>query len=111
MTQLAFDLSVSLSARDRGAGLAQDNAGETWNKRASEIALSFFHRAGDDGALFEDVREYATLLGLPAPPSPNAWGAVALTLSRQGFIEKTGVYRQSRAEKSHARAQPVWRIK
>lgn len=107
--QTELDLSVAL--RDRGAGLALDNAGETWNKRASEIALSFFRRVGHDGALFEEVREYAAVRGLPAPPSPNAWGAVALALSKQGAIEKTGVYMQSRAVKSHARAQPVWRIK
>ena len=110
MEQMSFDLSAGRRSRDRGAGMAEDNSGETWNKRAIDIALSYF-RANPDGALFEDVREYALGLGLPPPPSPNAWGAVALTLSKQGFIEKTGLYLQSRAEKSHARAQPVWRIK
>lgn len=107
--QLSIDFSRD--ARDRGTGLASDNAGQTWNERASQIACSFFRAAGEDGALFEDVRAYAELLGLPEPPSPNAWGAVALAMSKRGQIVKTGVYAQSKSVRSHARAQPLWRIK
>ena len=108
---MQMTLEFNRSQRDRGAAKALENAGETWNQRAASIALGFLKAIGNDGALFEEVREYATLLGLPDPPSPNAWGAVALTLSKQGFIEKTGVYRASKSERSHARAQPVWRVR
>lgn len=105
-----FDLTKSTEARDRGAALAEDNAGPTWNKRAIDIALSFFRAAGEEGALFEDVRAYAEMRGLSRPPSPNAWGAVALAMSRYGLVVRTGVYRKSRAVKSHARQQPVWKL-
>lgn len=107
--QLSIDFSRD--ARDRGAGLASDNAGMTWNERATKIAYAFFRAAGEDGALFEDVRAYAEVLGLPEPPSPNAWGAVALAMSKRGQIVRTGSYAQSKSVKSHARAQPLWRIK
>lgn len=108
---MQMTLEFNRAQRDQGAAKALENAGETWNQRAASIALGFLKACGTDGALFEEVREYATLMGLPDPPSPNAWGAVALTLSKQGFIEKTGVYRASKSAKSHARAQPVWRLR
>lgn len=111
MEQMTIDFNQSLSSRDRGAALASDNAGQTWNERATEIALSFFRAAGHDGALFEDVRAYAELLGLPAPPSPNAWGAVALAMSKRKLIVKTGVWLNCRSVKSHACSAPLWRIK
>lgn len=111
MEQLSFDLSNSRTQRDSGAGLASDNAGQTWNERATEIALSFFRAAGHDGSLFEDVRAYAELIGLPAPPSPNAWGAVALSMSKRKLIVKTGQWVNCRSVKSHACSAPLWRIK
>lgn len=106
---MQMDLSKSL--RDRGTTKALENAGQTWQERAQQIALGFLKACGNDGALFEEIREYATLLGLPDPPSPNAWGAVALILSKQRAIEKTGVYRASKSDRSHARSQPVWRVR
>lgn len=106
-----MDIDFSRSARDHGAGLAADNAGQTWNERATEIALSFFRASGHDGALFEDARAYAELLGLPAPPSPNAWGAVALSMSKRKLIVKTGVWVNCKSVKSHACSAPLWRIK
>lgn len=108
---MQMTLDFNRKMRDQGAGMALENAGENWNQKAASIALRFLKATGSDGALFEEVREYATLVGLPDPPSPNAWGAVALTLSKQGAIEKTGVYRASKSDRSHARSQPVWRAK
>lgn len=105
--QLSIDFAKE--ERDRGTGLASDNAGLTWNERATEIALAFFKKAGSDGALFEDVRAYAEVLGLPEPPSPNAWGAVALAMSKKRLIVKTGVWENCKSVKSHACAAPVWR--
>ena len=111
MEQMTIDFNQSLSSRDRGAALASDNAGQTWNERATEIALSFFRAAGHDGSLFEDVRAYAELIGLPAPPSPNAWGAVALSMTKRKLIVKTGQWVNCRSVKSHACSAPLWRIK
>jgi len=111
MVQMSLDLSVGRVLRDKGVDAALDNAGDSWNERACQIALDFFKSAGEDGALFEEIRGYAELIGLPIPPSPNAWGAVALSLSKRKLIVKTGVWMNSRSIKSHARAQPIWRIK
>lgn len=108
---MQMNLNFSKIQRDQGAGRALENAGQTWHERATDLAVRFLKACGNDGALFEEVREYATLVGLPDPPSPNAWGAVALSLSKQGIVEKTGVYRASQAAKSHARSQPVWRVR
>jgi hypothetical protein len=99
------------SLRDAGAQQALSNAGEDWHSKAVKIALAYLHDIGYKGALFEDVRLRAERNGFPSPPSPNAWGAVCLHLSKLKLIEKTGEYMSSRSIKSHARAQPVWRSK
>jgi hypothetical protein len=99
------------SLRDAGAQQALSNAGEDWHSNAVKIALAYLHDIGYKGALFEDVRLRAERNGFPSPPSPNAWGAVCLHLSKLKLIEKTGEYMSSRSIKSHARAQPVWRSK
>lgn len=111
MEQMSFDLSQGRTQRDTGASQALVNAGESWHDRASDLALSFFKAAGYEGSLFEEARNYATLFDLPPPPSPNAWGAVCLSLSRRGLIVKTGVYVNSKSVKSHACSAPLWRIK
>lgn len=106
--QQALDFSRAL--RDDGAARALISAGSEWHVQAVRIAVQFFEQAGHAGALFEDVRDYATQQGLASPPSPNAWGAVCLAMSKRRLIVKTGEFRASRASKSHARAQPVWRL-
>jgi hypothetical protein len=99
------------SLRDAGAQQALFNAGEDWHSAAEKIVLAYLKDIGYKGALFEELRLRAERNGFPGPPSPNAWGAVCLHLSKRKLIEKTGEYRSSRALKSHARAQPVWRSK
>jgi len=108
---MKMDAELSALGRDQGIAIAEENAGITWNQRATQIALSFFRAAGPEGALFEEARAYAEFLDLPPPASPNAWGAVANWLSRNNLIVKTGVYKKSRSVRSHAREQPVWRVK
>lgn len=99
------------SLRDAGTQQALFNAGSDWHSAALKIALAYLRDIGYKGALFEEVRVRAENNGLPYPPSPNAWGAVCLHLSKLNLIEKTGEYRSSRSVRSHARAQPVWRSK
>jgi len=96
--------------RDEGAAIALENAGEDWHDVATALALKYFSDVGWNGALFEDARAYAMTCGIGLPPSANAWGAVALSLSKRKLITKTGVLLPSKATKSHARSQPVWRL-
>jgi hypothetical protein len=103
-------LELGLLLRDAGAEIALANAGATWHSNATSLALKYFDNVGWKGALFEDAREYAMKCGISEPPSPNAWGAVALTLSQKKLITKTGVLLQSKIARSHGRSQPVWRL-
>jgi len=96
--------------RDAGAALALANAGEDWHEMATTLTLKYFADVGWDGALFESARAYAMECGIGIPPSPNAWGAVALSLSKRKLITKTGVLLPSKRISSHARSQPVWRL-
>lgn len=99
------------SLRDEGTRKALENAGEDWHTNAVKISLAYLKDVGYKGVLFEEIRLRAERNGFPPPPSPNAWGAVCLQLSRLKLIEKTGEYRGSRSVRSHSRAQPVWRSK
>lgn len=102
-------IEVGRQQRDIGAALALLNAGESWHEQAYRIAKQRFKEAGHIGCLFEDVRVAAEASGLAKPPSPNAWGAVCLSLSKKGLIVRTGQYGASRMSSSHARSQAFWR--
>lgn len=103
-------LELGIALRDAGAEIALANAGADWHDTAAILVLKFFEAAGWNGALFEDAREYAMKCGIGVPPSPNAWGALALSLSKKNLITRTGVLLPSKAIRSHARSQPVWRL-
>lgn len=90
--------------------MALEFAGDEWRELAIRLCRRWFQQAGPQGGLFEDARAYAMACGLWAPPSPNAWGAVTLTMTRRGTIVKTGEFRSSKSARSHYRAQPVWRL-
>jgi hypothetical protein len=100
--------------RDIGTQATLDFAGEDWRDRAIDLCIDYFlllyaNKPGE-GALFESAKEYAIKRGLEQPPSVNAWGAVCLTMSRRGMIRKTGQYANSAGVRSHARANPLWRL-
>ena len=105
-----YQTDLGLLLRDEGAETALANAGEDWHNTATKLALKYFADVGWYGALFEDARVYAMECGVGIPPSPNAWGAVALSLSKRKLITKTGVLLPSKRISSHARSQPVWRL-
>ena len=104
------NLDLGRALRDEGAQLALDNAGDSWHDMATALALKYFSAAGKQGALFEDARAFAMSCGISQPPSPNAWGAVALAMSKKKMIIRTGAMLPSKTAKSHARVQPVWRL-
>jgi len=104
-------LDLGKFLRDEGTKIALDNAGGNWHDTAVTLAVKYLKTVGMKGALFEDVRKYAVSCGIGVPPSPNAWGAVALAMSKKEMIVKTGDFIPSKDHKSHARSQPVWRLK
>lgn len=103
-------LELGITLRDEGTKSALENAGENWHDTAITLAIKYFRTVGMKGALFEDVRKYAFACGISAPPSPNAWGAVALDMSKKNMIVRTGAFLPSKDSRSHARSQPVWRL-
>jgi hypothetical protein len=103
-------VTTGKNARDSGTALALANAGEAWHSMASDLAFGLFNRLGRP-ALFEEVRVLVQMCMREKPPSPNAWGALVLSMSRQGLIERTGEWRNCRSYKSHACTAPLWRIK
>lgn len=96
--------------RDTGAAAALQSAGSEWSQRARGLVLEYLAMVGAQGALMEWCRMYAVSKGLGKPPSPNAWGAVALVLARRQRIERTGQMYRSVSPRSHARLQPLWRL-
>jgi hypothetical protein len=95
--------------RDRGVQMVLLPL-EDWAPMATRLCREFYWQAGPNGALFEDARQYAETRGLPRPPSPNAWGAIARNMAVEGTIVRTGRFRKSVSVRSHARMQPLWRL-
>ena len=100
--------------RDIGTQAVLEFAGDDWRDRAIKLCAEFFHIESvinpGGGMLFEEAKAYAIERGLEDPHSANAWGAVCLTMSRRGIIKKTGQYANSAGVRSHARANPLWRL-
>ena len=87
MDQLAIDFARA--RRDDGIERAGDHAGERWKRLARGFLLEFLssHR---ERFLAENVREFAEIRGLEAPPDGRAWGAVIQSAARERLIRKVG---------------------
>lgn len=103
---------MTTELRDTGTATALAHAGEVWSGLAQYFVYRYLLRVGNGGCLFEEARAFAEGCFKAKPPSPNAWGALALSMSSQGIIEKTGARQCSAAfPTNHARDAAVWRIK
>lgn len=103
-TQLRLDLEAGERARDRGLRAAAGDA--EWIGQAA--ALVARHLAGQE-VLAEAFRAVCTEHGV-GPDDPHGWGALTMALAKRGTITDTGRTEKSRAPRSHARRQPVWRV-
>lgn len=94
------------AAKEAGTALVIEN-----NKRFSEAvkALIAEFAAKPDEFTSTDVRLRAAELGIPEPSHPNAWGACFFAAAKAGIIEKTGEYKPSAFEKSHAAIVAIWK--
>lgn len=103
---------MTTTLRDEGATRALSSAGEAWRDLAQYFVYRYLLHVGSGGCLFEEARAFAEGCFRSKPLSPNAWGALALSMSTQGIIEKTGSRQCSAAfPTNHARDAAVWRIK
>ena len=94
-------------ARDAGLAKVLGNAGESWRDEAVRLIRE---RLSGQEVLAEQFRLLCESNGV-RPHHCNAWGGLTAALMKSGVIEETGRLEKSRAPKSHARRQPVWRVK
>ena len=106
--------TAARALRDIGTQAVLEFEGDDWRDCAIRLCIEFFRmeQAINPGAgiLFEEAKRHAYSRGIEPPRSENAWGAVCLTMSRRGIIVKTGQYANSAGVRSHARANPLWRL-
>lgn len=101
--QLHLDLEAGERARDSALSAVAD---ATWIAEAAAVVQR--ELAGQE-VLAEEFRRVCEAAGV-APEHHNGWGALTMALAKRGTITDTGRLAKSRAPKSHARRQPVWRV-
>jgi hypothetical protein len=101
-TQLTFEDAI----QQRNAvldGVADTNAG--WLKRAADAMARLPDGTVDTG---EGFRKRLVEGGLSPPAHRNAWGTLAMHMSRRGYLVKTGERRPMLDPKAHGRATDVY---
>lgn len=93
--------------KDDAIATVLENAGQRWIDAASQLIQGCL--AGQE-VLAEEWRLLCAEHGL-TPHHPNAWGGLTNSLIRSGVIIGTGRLAKSRDPRSHARRQPVWRVR
>jgi len=92
--------------RDLATGIVLENSGEAFQRLAIGCILGQW--SGREGT-GEDFRLSCERDGI-RPHHANAWGALILSLKRQGHLVETGEWRSMRDSKSHARMTRVYRV-
>ena len=100
-----FDWTAAKAARDEALERVEGGAPEEWLRDAHLKVHEVAYRLDDFTT--DDLFEW----GLWQPPEPRALGPVMLKAVRDGLIEKTGDYRQSRMPRCHGRPKAVYRRK
>lgn len=93
--------------RDQGIAQVLEAAGDRWQDAATMLIQECL--AGQE-VLAEDWRLLCSQHGIK-PHHPNAWGGLTHSLVSSGVITETGRLGKSRDPRSHARRQPVWRVR
>lgn len=93
--------------RDRGVRRVSENESDKW-WTVAHASLVIYARDHPNGFLTENFRQFWLASGQPEPHHPNVWGALTLSLAREGLIRNTGVYQQAKSLKNHAHRYAVW---
>lgn len=98
-----FDVQAGRARRDAGIALVERHADVHggWKDEARQLVERVVS-PGWEG-LSEDIRVMVLEAGLPAPHSPNCWGALTLWAVKRGLLEATGELDHMRDPRSHAR--------
>lgn len=91
------------------AALNAEKKSHGWTEKARDYFL-LYGRMHRDGFMTEDVRAWAKRFGFDEPPDNRAWGFVALSLNREGYIVGCG-YSKQRSATCHGSPKTVWKLK
>jgi len=106
VNQLALNLEEGSRRKRAGMALAASRNSE-WMQSALED-LRVFAAAREEFPM-EVYRAYRKLRHMPAPTSPNCWGAFSSTAIKAGIIEPTGRYIKASSVKTRAHPVAVYR--
>ena len=102
-----FSAEASEAARDHALAAVGRNAGPEFHEQAKAVIIE---RLSGTECLAEEMRRVCEEAGV-MPHSPNAWGWLTNRLVRAGILIDTGRLGKSTSVKSHARRQPIWRVR
>jgi hypothetical protein len=93
--------------RDEAIERAIKHAGAPWKSKALEILWITARRY--EYFFADDYHRLAGQMKLERPPDGRAWGGVVVQARKNGWISKTGEYRESKRPHVHAHPCPVYR--
>jgi hypothetical protein len=104
-----FDFSASASEACRNHAIATvgSNAGPEFMEQAKAVILE---RLSGNECLAEEFRRVCEEAGI-RPHHHNAWGSLTNQLVKAGILIDTGRLGKSTSLRSHARRQPIWRVR
>ena len=102
-----FDAHASQAAKKQVLDAVLNKAGPSFAEAATALIRE---RLAGKEVLAEDMRSLCEEAGI-TPHHHNAWGSLTCQLVRAGVLQETGRLAKSRKPSSHARRQPVWRVR
>lgn len=102
-----FSASASEAARDHAIAAVSTNAGPEFIEQAKAVILD---RLSGTECLAEEFRRVCEEAGI-RPYHHNAWGSLTNQLVKAGILIDTGRLAKSTSVRSHARRQPIWRVR
>lgn len=90
-----------------------DKESPQWSQRAFNVAVEYVKNELRSGQQFksEDIRIWAYRWDkIHRPPNERAWGAVCVSMAKQGLIEKIGLASVTNP-KAHGAIATLWRKK
>lgn len=102
-----FSAKASEAARDQAIATVGRNAGSQFMEQAKAVIVE---RLAGSECLAEEMRRVCEEAGV-VPHHHNAWGSLTNQLVKSGILIDTGRLAKSTSLRSHARRQPVWRVR
>jgi len=102
-----FSASASKAAKDHALASVGAHAGSDFMEQAKAVIVQ---RLSGSECLAEEFRRVCEEAGI-RPHHHNAWGSLTNQLVKAGILIDTGRLGKSTSVRSHARRQPIWRVR